>query len=764
MVENQLRELPKIYDIGQKIGDKFTVEAVNKNDFMSVVYSVRHEQQKQTPLACHVIQLPLSQSQKLSLVREQIQSYKDLNFKSFPMSRGMGKEGGVGYIIAQEIEGATLTSHLQKRQQTARPFKTKAICSLMMEVIQALESLKEFPSIPQFHGLLTSNSILIQTNSKPRVKINDLGLFVIRDELCLNSEHNDWVKGSIPELRGQNTPIDPDIYSLGSIFFEMVQLLPFDDQWRSHLPQNYAKDSVVELMIDIISDCVAEVPRKNLSSLKEALKELSIMSGDDDVVTQDLSHLNQQVKNFVAETPLPFQANAMDVLPKEPTAPFPVFKTPYPWDQPNDQIIHPNLNSSTMIGGPGVSAAMEAIGIKAMTPMPDVQPTLPSSQQETDFQNALNYAANQSAQTESPQISTYKTPQPYQSNLIVGESKERLAEKLTAMETFQGVEFMMEKEEDAVFSSSTAIDLGHLSGEAPVMPKIHTPPVSTVNKDPKRAKWLVTKKGIDYGPFNYDEVIKQLFNHEIDVQTEICDSETDDRKSLAEFDDFHGVLAEWNEAKMERDRLKAEAAKRAKMIRQVSMVLGILLVVGMSVTAVFFGQAIYESTLPTPYPMALNTWGQKTKIKPVEALKRLEETTEQKEAREKAIQEARLREQNLQDARDMAKEAREANAEQEVDLDQKGTGRTLSKAEFQRAVSTRSGRLISCIEREVDANPNQKKFVVEVTIQPSGKVLNATLSGGTSNGTKCVFKALQGLTVTPFDGGNYKGKIPFELE
>ena len=118
----------------------------------------------------------------------------------------------------------------------------------------------------------------------------------------------------------------------------------------------------------------------------------------------------------------------------------------------------------------------------------------------------------------------------------------------------------------------------------------------------------------------------------------------------------------------------------------------------------------------------------------------------------------------MQDARDMAREAREANAEQVVDLDQKGTGRSLSKAEFQRAVSTRSGRLIACIEKEVEANPNQKRLVVEVTIQPTGKVLNATLSSGSASGTKCVFKALQGLTVTPFDGGNYKGKIPFELE
>lgn len=106
----------------------------------------------------------------------------------------------------------------------------------------------------------------------------------------------------------------------------------------------------------------------------------------------------------------------------------------------------------------------------------------------------------------------------------------------------------------------------------------------------------------------------------------------------------------------------------------------------------------------------------------------------------------------------------EIDQKTEINLNKLSLGRSLSKAEFQTVVSTRADRLISCIEKEVEINPNQKKFVVEVTIQNTGKLLNAKLISGSKVGNRCVFKALQGLTVEPFDGGNYTGKIPFELE
>jgi hypothetical protein len=786
MVENQT-DLPRVFEVGQKIGEKFTVEAILRNDFMSVVYRVRHEQQKQNTLACHVIQLPIAKNGKLSQVREKVQSYKDLNLKSYPLNRGMGKEAGIGYIICQEVEGATLTSHLEKRMQLGRPFKTKGICSLLIEMVQALESLKEYPTAPQTHGLLTSNTILIQTNAKPRVKISDLGLSILREDLVQNPELDPWVIGTMPEFRGESTPNDPDLYSLGAILFQMVQLLPFSKDWQASFPAGYHPESVVALIIQLIAQCTAQQTEMNLSTLKEALKELSLMAGDDEAVTQDLSHLGAQIREagFSIETPAPFQANPQEEnLPKEPTNPLPVFKTPYPWEQTSQQIINPvshtPVSAATMIGAPIAAdiQQFEAIAAKVTTPMPAVQSEkmkTPTPEISSAFDQALAYATanpvTEAIKSQSSQVSQVETKasqssilEPITSHVIVGSKQDKASEKLAAMETFHGVEFMMEPEE-SVFSSSSAIDLGHLPGEAPVMPKIYTPPPPTAIKDPKRAKWLVTKKGIDYGPFNYDEVIKQLFNDEIDAQNEICDSETDHRASLAEFEDFQSVLSEWNEAKIEKDRIKKEAADRARKIKQIAMIAGAVVVLLVIAVAAIFGQTIYESTLPKPTKISLDTWiSSEFFNQKVELISRLEETPAQRAERERIALEARAREQALQDAKAMAKEASEANREQEIDLDKANTGRSLSKAEFQRAVSTRGSRLIPCIEKEVEINPSQKKFVVEVTIQNTGKVLNARLTSGSQSGTRCVFKALQGLTVEPFDGGNYTGKIPFELE
>jgi len=132
--------------------------------------------------------------------------------------------------------------------------------------------------------------------------------------------------------------------------------------------------------------------------------------------------------------------------------------------------------------------------------------------------------------------------------------------------------------------------------------------------------------------------------------------------------------------------------------------------------------------------------------------------------KEKRLKQKKEKQEALQIDAEMAREANEVSQAQEIDIDKPLTGRRFSDAKFRKAIKTRADRLIPCINKETEINPNQKFFLVEVNIINTGKVLNARLASGSQSGTRCVFKALQGLTVKPFDGGTYTGRIPFELE
>ena len=210
-------------------------------------------------------------------------------------------------------------------------------------------------------------------------------------------------------------------------------------------------------------------------------------------------------------------------------------------------------------------------------------------------------------------------------------------------------------------------------------------------------RWIVVRAGIDYGPYTLDELSHQLFREEIGLDTEICDIETDQRAALGEFSSLDHVLNEWAKERLERKKQRAIQEQKAKFRRRVTLIASLALLATLSFAGISYGPQIRAAMLPTPANVQLESWV--PEVPKMEALEYLKES--KAKLREKArIKRGKSTTRNPKDAKAMAKEAREGAADT-VDFNRRGgKAARFSRKNFDRALSTRSSRLMKCIEAE----------------------------------------------------------------
>ncbi|MEE2644522.1 MAG: hypothetical protein VYD19_06275, partial [Myxococcota bacterium] len=347
--------------------------------------------------------------------------------------------------------------------------------------------------------------------------------------------------------------------------------------------------------------------------------------------------------------------------------------------------------------------------------------------------------------------------------------------QLQVIETFHGAELLLDgadeepaalvdaEDEEELFSSSQLIDISALGESsvkmAPLAAAVQPPPPTHFDEGPE---WYIQRGGIDYGPFTRDQLIQQLYDEKIDANTEICRLDIDRRALLGEFDELNEELVKWAQIRAERAARRELIRQRQQKRRRILLSISTLCLVALSVVGALYGEELYESTLPKPTPLALERWIPSAGAK-LEPLSRLEESPAQRAERIRRERIASERAARLQDARDMAREAREAQVN-DLDLDNaRRTGRRFDQRALSAQVNGRSGRLERCFRAEQRRRPGTSSFVVQVTVRPSGRVLNALLKGGTSDSRRCIFRALKGLKVPSFDGSNAVVSFPFDI-
>lgn len=846
-------DTPQTLNTGAIIGGRFEVLQLLRRDFAGTVYSAR-DSQSQRDVECLLISLPTEETHQLLELRAHIHEAKQLRLKSFASTYGIGKQGGDGYVVRQRIEGRPLTDHLNHRSQNHRPFKQRGLCSLLVEVIQALEALRAQDVDIHEHGLLRPNVIMIQNQEKPRIRMSDVGLGLLRPTLVKNAEYDPWCRGCIPELRGEKPPIDSDLYTLGALLFQMTQLRPFSKSWLREL----SVPPAFPQLPDIIEACTVEQPMITLTDLKSELKYAAQSQVESGGLTRDLSQLQERLQQIIQyETPTPSgpplhqperlerersQAVIDPILAGEESVSVSfnrlpsvdegaeiaddqgLFLTPVPtnilmsddterlvqvdlkrhlvtpphdlaeedalseFDKMNEQLNFQGLVDpmhSLLEAGEGLlESVTEKMPILSSETekMPTYSPEEPLPRAvevngEREQLEAIPYSEeelqvdmsglNSMFEGVDDELQTAKLP--VQVNQIDPSGLDEVIETLHGVEM---EELGDEKEEFEalrhMYSSPDQFDLGtNRQLEIPQPAVIPPPPPQSfdqIDDDLNGQRWIVVRDGIDYGPYTLDELSHQLFREEIGLETEICDIETDQRAALGEFTSLDHVLNEWAKERLERKRLKAERTLIRKRRRRIMAVVLLIMIGAITFGAVTYGPELKEAMLPKPARIDLSTWLSATPPE-MKALEQLKISPAQRAARAQLARAEKARQETLRDAKEMAREAREAQEASSVDFSSSGTKQPpFSRDDFDKAISTRSQALMNCITSEHQRFPDRSVLRITMTVQQSGRFLNARLVDGSDPGVKCVFRAIKGLKMQAFSGGDKTITLPYQVK
>ena len=831
------QEVPQTLSTGAVIGGRFEVLQLLRRDFVGTVYSAR-DNQSQRDVECLLISISAEDTHQLLDLRAHIHEAKKLRLKSFASTYGIGKQGGDGYVVRQRVEGRPLIDHLNHRSQNNRPFKQRGLCSLIVEVIQALEALRAQEIDINEHGLLRPNIIMIQNQQKPRVRMSDVGVGLIRSTLTKNPEYDPWTRGCIPELRKEKPPVDPDLYALGALLFQMTQLRPFTKGWLREL----SVQPTFSQLPDLIEACTAEQPLITLQDLKSELKYAAQSQVESGGLTRDLSQLQERLQQIIqyetpasvnvqqeeasetsnmrsdlvsstGEVPLAPEESVsvvFDQMPdpqsaEEVTDDVPLHVTPLPAEvyEPDDRekrvdsdqnsVAIPNQMSQLDSHQEIRLVVEESEAILTSTHVD--QSHLPSGERITkelspaaiasaaDVQvdmSALNSMFEQAEEEEavSEALPSYEEVKVQVSEPVISaiSDSKKLDEVIDSLdehiETLHGVDMEELGEEQqefaavrALYSNPDQFNLDIDRGDSvPQLPPPPPPSLHAVDEDINGQRWIVVRDGIDYGPFTLDELSHQLFREEIGLDTEICDIETDQRAPLGEFTSLDRVLNEWAKERLERKRRKEERAIRVKNRRRIMAVVFLAFFGIATFGGITYGPQLREAMLPEPANVDLASW-----LPPppqMEKLTKLKESPAQRAERVRARRAEQARQETLRDAKAMAREAREASSAATVDFSRAGPAKRkrFSRAEFDKALASRSTQLMKCIEEEHVRMPDRKVLKVTLTVQQSGRFLNARLAKGTSSGVKCVFRAVRGLKMSPFSGGDKTITLPYRVK
>lgn len=247
--------------------------------------------------------------------RTEAQSAAGLEHPNIVNIYDVGSEEGFHYIVMEYVEGITLKTYIEKKQQLSY----KETISIAIQVGRGIEAAHNKNIV---HRDIKPQNIMISTEGK--VKVTDFGIARAASSNTIHSDVMGSVHYSSPE-QARNGFVDckSDIYSLGIVMYEMVTgKVPFDGdttvaiaiqhlQEEMESPRNYVPDLPVSLEKIILKCTQKSADRRYLtmSSLLEDLKH-ALVNPDEDFVEmapasiQDKTRVlsNEEVNQIKEET------------------------------------------------------------------------------------------------------------------------------------------------------------------------------------------------------------------------------------------------------------------------------------------------------------------------------------------------------------------------------------------------------------------------------------------------------------------------------
>ncbi len=250
-------------------------------------------------------------------------------------------------------------------------------------------------------------------------------------------------------------------------------------------------------------------------------------------------------------------------------------------------------------------------------------------------------------------------------------------------------------------------------------------------------RYLVQKGGLDYGPFNHEQVLEQLYKDEIDENTPVLDRITQERMRLEEVDEFKKDVAEYIPKREE--RLRRQAEQRAELQRKVKKGGVAVFVVGIIAGLIVLSGMLYVVfTQPDPEPLPMDRAFASLDFKLLPPPKEFTTVAVDKGVMQSIFNPEASEEEIARQIKKIRKKRRKKGGKSptkkngstnsvddenvtEVDMSTDSSGgKILSDAEVNEVILGQWGSLRRCVMKEFRSNPNFKGVTVKFFIRPSG--------------------------------------------
>ncbi len=238
--------------------------------------------------------------------RTEAQSAAGLEHPNIVNIYDVGSEDGFHYIVMEYVEGITLKTYIEKKQQLSY----KEAISIAIQVGRGIEAAHNKNIV---HRDIKPQNIMISTEGK--VKVTDFGIARAATSNTIHSDVMGSVHYSSPE-QARNGFVDgkSDIYSLGIVMYEMVTgRVPFDGdttvaiaiqhlQEEMESPRNFVPDLPVSLE-KIILKCTQKSADRRYASMSELLEDLrhALVSPDEDFVVLAPAFIQDKTRMLSAD-------------------------------------------------------------------------------------------------------------------------------------------------------------------------------------------------------------------------------------------------------------------------------------------------------------------------------------------------------------------------------------------------------------------------------------------------------------------------------
>ena len=270
-------------------------------------------------------------------------------------------------------------------------------------------------------------------------------------------------------------------------------------------------------------------------------------------------------------------------------------------------------------------------------------------------------------------------------------------------------------------SGSGSISAMRPAGNLPGLP----PPRNAGAIDDEHERWLITKEDrMDYGPFSLRDVKAQIERGSISAEHTITDTETNDKRRVADHPLLGQMSREWTAKHMELDRQMKEEAERAKYNRAVVKMLA-----GIFAAVVVAGSGIGVWLITRPKPQVVAKAGPQFTDDPLKGLSIAMQPMPPPPPKKK---------------KKVGPKNGQFDDSQNVDFNDGGD--TLSADDIQKTMMSKFSVLSGCLREEAARSPTTKKIDLEFIVKGTGAVSSVRVNGSTSSPVAaCVFAKMQSI-------------------